>query len=164
MAVTMQRKKNFFEKLAPLWAVLTMGGYVFSVGYFYFAADTFDALNNYNSYLRYIFAALPMLAALLSFVPDGAASIVKHTVYYLVSGGIGLGVLYWYVNNYFTEEENSARALLVLFATNSAEEDYASYYLKYAIFSVLAICGAVAAFCAIKNHLSASGWIKKHIK
>ena len=164
MAVTMQRKKNIFEKLAPLWAVLTMGGYVFSVGYFYFVADTFESLNAYNSYLRYIFAALPMLAAVFSFVPDGIESVVKHTAFYLVSGGAGVGVLYWYVNNYFTEEENSARALLALFISNSADEDYASYYLKYAVFSVLAVCGAVAAFCLIKNHLSASGWIKKHIK
>ncbi len=164
MAVTMERKKNLFEKLAPLWAVIMMGLHVGAILYTYFISDSFDALNNYTSFIRYIIWAATVLAALFSFVPDSITAIVRHTMFYLLSGAVFVGVLYWYANNRFSEEDAEARALLALFMSGYTDTDYVQHYVEYAIYSTLGLSAAVAAFCAVKYHLSSTSWIKKHIR
>lgn len=164
MSANLHRKKNWFELLAPLWAVIGMAAHVGSVWYTYFVSDTFEAIDNYTSFIRYLIWAAVVLTALFSFVPDGIASVARHTVFYLVSAAVFVGLLYWYANNKFSQDEAEARSLYALIMSGLTENDYIKYYLKYAILSSLGLCGAVAAFCAIKLHMSASGWIKKHIK
>ena len=164
MSANLHRKKNVFEKLAPLWAALLMFANAGAMLYYYFAADSFESLDTYNSWLRYLIWAAVVIVAVLSFVPEDAVAVVKHTVFHLVPGCIGVGVIWWYSHNVFTEEDSEARALLALFMSEGIETDYVIYYMKQVIFSTLGVCGAVAAFCAIKTHMSASGWIKKNIK
>ncbi len=164
MAVTMTRRKNIFEKLAPLWAVIMMALQVGSVLYTYFISDSFEAMNNYTGFIRYIIWTAAVLAAIFSFVPDSVTAIARHTMFYLLSGAVFLVVLYWYANNVFTEEQAQERAVLVMFMSEYTDTDYVKYYVEYGVFSTLGLTGAVAAFCAIKYHLSAAGWIQKHIK
>ncbi|MBR4555835.1 MAG: hypothetical protein IKO27_09625 [Ruminococcus sp.] len=164
MSVDMHRSRNWFEKLAPLWAVIGMAVHTFSIWYVYFRAEGLEVIDNYQSFARYIIWAAVVLAALFSFVPDSVVSIARHTVFYLVSAAVGVGFLYWYANNRFSAEEAKARSVWVLVVSGLEEDDYVRYYLKYAILSSAGLCGAVAAFCAIKYHLSSTGWIKKHIR
>ena len=164
MSANLHRKKNWFEKLAPLWAVILMAGHVGAMLYYYFVADSFEQLDTYNSWLKYVIWGAVVIVAVFSFVPEDITAVVRHTVFYIVSGGVFLGVLWWYSHNVFTPEEGESRAVLAMFMSQFTDTDYVSYYMRYAILSTLGLCAAVAAFCAIKLHLSASGWIKKNVK
>lgn len=160
----MHRKKNLFEKLAPLWAVIAMAGYAGSIIYYYFVSDTFEALDTYDSWLRYLIMAGVILLAFFSFVPEDVTAVIRHTVFYLVAGAAGIGVIYWYANNVFTPEQAESRKLLAVFMSNFNEDDYVSYYLKYSIITTIMLCAVVAAFCGAKLYMSSQGWIKKNIK
>ncbi|MBR6874429.1 MAG: hypothetical protein IKN17_13065 [Ruminococcus sp.] len=164
MSANMLRKKNWFELLAPLWAVIGMALHAGSIWFVYFHTEDYKTVDNYQSFIRYLIWAAVVLIALFSFAPDGPVSIVRHTVFYLVAAAAGVVFIYWYANNKFTSEDAELRSAWVLFASGLKESDYVKYYLRYTIFSSVGLCAAVGAFCAIKNHMSASGWIKKHIK
>ena len=164
MSAKLHRSRNWFEKLAPLWAVLLMAGHVGAMLYYYFVADGFEPYDTYDPWLKYVIWGAVIIVSTFSFVPEDATAVVRHTVYYIVSGGVFIGVLWWYSHNVFTPEEEETRELMASFMDRYTERGYVGYYMRYAILSTLGLCGAVAAFCAVKTHLSASGWIRKHIK
>ncbi|MBR6103215.1 MAG: hypothetical protein IKH78_01200 [Ruminococcus sp.] len=163
MSAMMQRKKNIFEKLAPLWALL---GTALNIGvflYIYLISDSYEAYDNYNSFLKYIIWAGVVLVSTLSFVPESVTAIVKHTVFYLISSALGVAFVYYYAFNVYDGELTPVRAFLSYISSGSTEE-YAETCVKTAAEYSLYICGAVAAFCAVKYHMSSSGWINKRIK
>ena len=160
MAAHLHRKKNIFEKLAPLWAVLLMAGHTGAMLYYYFVSGGLELYDTYDPWLKYVIWGAVVIVSTLSFAPEDAAAVVKHTACYIVSGGIFLGVLWWYSHNVFSPDDD----VIVSFMDQYTDVGYVDYYMRYAILSTLGLCGAVAAFCAIKTHLSASGWIKKHTR
>ena len=149
MSANLHRKKNWFEKLAPLWAVILMAGHVGAMLYYYFVADSFEQLDTYNSWLKYVIWGAVVIVAVFSFVPEDVTAVVRHTVFYIVSGGVFIGVLWWYSHNVFTPEEGESRAVLAMFMSQFTDTDYVSYYMRYAILSTLGLCAAVAAFFSL---------------
>ena len=170
---TLTRKKNLFEKLAPLWAFLGMVIHVGAVWYVYFHdLSSYKAMNNYDSFLKYLIWAAIIVVAVWSFVPEDITAIVRHLMFWLISGAICVAALYIYVNKYF-ENDFAPDKLMFFDNMDDIEErlkaysvrsrsDYNEYYLTFAVKYTLGLCGAIAAFCAIKYKMSSSGWIKKH--
>ncbi|MBR1392894.1 MAG: hypothetical protein IJ561_03555 [Ruminococcus sp.] len=160
MSATMHRSRNRFEMLAPLWAFLGMALHIGAIWYVFFYSDSFSLMNDYNNLYKYLIWSAVVLAGLFSFVPEDLAAIVKHVLYYLVAAGVGLFALYWYAENKFSSELSESK-LLIFIINSGGEEDYAKFYVTYAVKYSLGLCAAVAGFCVIKHYMSSKGWINK---
>lgn len=176
MSAIMDRKKNIFEKLSPLWAFLGMALHIGAVWYvLFYKAGSYETAYDYRIYIRYIIWITVVVVSTWSFVPESITAIVRHTMFYLLSAAVCIGAVYYYAQEIFSYDSSAYRNWL-LFADNMSmdelidgmsspsRESYIKLSLTYAVRYSVYLCGAVAAFAAIKYHMSASGWIKKRVE
>lgn len=174
---TFERKKNLFEKLAPLWAFLGMALHIGAIWFVFFKSDSgYSAVDNYTSYIRYIIWIAIVAAATVSFVPSDVTAIARHAMFWILASAVCIAGLYVYAVKYF--EFNAANDSLRLFRgfagldtegfisvmSRLDKETYTEFIIKKTVIYTLALCGAVTAFAAIKYKMSSSGWINKHIR
>lgn len=174
---TFERKTNLFEKLAPLWAILGMVLYIGSTWAVFFKDGTeASTVDNYITYYRLIIWAVIVIAATLSFAPTDATAIVRHVMFWLVSAGVCIAVLYFCVNKYFEyiPSRDNIRLMIgypkkladsIMDGVWSADkEEYVNIVIKDVVICSFVIVAAVGAFAAIKLKMSMSGWMKKRFR
>ncbi|MBR4622607.1 MAG: hypothetical protein IKO44_03620 [Ruminococcus sp.] len=161
---TLHKKKNVFEMLSPLWALLVTALHVGGIWYVFFITDNYSLYIDYEQYIKHLIRIAVVVVATWSFAPEDAVSVVRHTLYYIVSAGIMCAAMYYYVFNVF-DPDNAKRSMLIMYYfAEISGSDIRQYVVKYTIEYSVYICGAVAAFAAIKYKMSASGWIRRKSK
>lgn len=161
---TLHKSKQIFEKLSPLWALLMTALHVGSIWYIFFITENYSLWADYENYIKHIIRVAVVAVSTWSFVPEDVTAIVRHTLYYIVSAGICCGVMYYYIFSVFDPDSSRSAMVMIYSYVKFTGSGVRQYVMKYTIEYSVYLCGAVAAFAAVKYKMSSAGWIRRRTK
>ncbi len=157
---TLFRKKNIFQKLAPLWAALTAAAHSLVCWYVYFGSQDLDLIYRYELYLRYPLWLVCVVILTVSFCPNSTAELAKQFTIFLTAYVAGCGAIYFWAQNYFRPDTQSLFWQLYsqIYNTYSYSREM---FVKIALNS-LGIVFIGGLFCAFRLGKNNSDWLRKH--